>query len=47
MILLLPRRPSSGRDTTLGQLSRLVQADLDNRLLAATLQPIAVDNPGT
>ena len=47
MILVLPRRPSSGRDTTLGQLSRLVQADLHQRLLAATLQPMAADSPGT
>ena len=47
MIVLLPRRPSSGGDTTLGQLSRLVQADVDHRLLPATLQSMAVDSPGT
>ena len=47
MILLLPSHPSSGRDTTLGQLARLVQADLDHRLLAVTVQPMAVDSPGT
>ena len=47
MILLLPSKPSSGRDTTLGQLPRLVQADLHQRLLAATLQPLANDSPGT
>jgi phosphatidylserine/phosphatidylglycerophosphate/cardiolipin synthase-like enzyme len=47
MILLLPIHPSSGRDTTLGQLSRLVQADLGHRLLPATLQPMAGDTPGT
>ena len=47
MILLLPSHPSSGRDTTLGQLSRLVRADLDHRLLPATLQPVAADSPGT
>lgn len=47
MILLLPIRPSSGRDTTLGQLSRLVQADGDHRLLPATLQPMTTDSPGT
>jgi phosphatidylserine/phosphatidylglycerophosphate/cardiolipin synthase-like enzyme len=47
MILVLPSRPSSGRDTTLGQLSRLVQADFDHRLLPATLQPMATDSPGT
>jgi phosphatidylserine/phosphatidylglycerophosphate/cardiolipin synthase-like enzyme len=47
MILVLPSKPTSGRDTTLGQLARLVQADLHQRLLAATLQPMAVDSPGT
>ena len=47
MILLLPSNPSSGRDTTLGQLSRLVQADRGRRLLPATLQPMAGDSPGT
>ncbi|HET7724310.1 MAG TPA: phospholipase D-like domain-containing protein [Propionibacteriaceae bacterium] len=47
MILLLPRRPATGRDTTLGQLSRLVQADVDRRLLAATLQSLADESPGT
>lgn len=47
MILLLPSHPSSGRDTTLGQLSRLVQADHDHRLLPATLQPMVIDSPGT
>ncbi|HSN12477.1 MAG TPA: phospholipase D-like domain-containing protein, partial [Propionibacteriaceae bacterium] len=47
MILLLPRRPATGRDTTLGQLSRLVAADIDGRLLAATLQSLPDDSPGT
>jgi phosphatidylserine/phosphatidylglycerophosphate/cardiolipin synthase-like enzyme len=47
LVLLLPRRPATGRDTTLGQLSRLVQADVDNRLLPATLQAMADDSPGT
>jgi len=47
MILLLPSHPSSGRDTTLGQLARLVQADLDHRLLPATLQPMTADSLGT
>ena len=47
MILLLPSHPSSGRDTTLGQLARLVQADLDHRLLAVTLQPMTLESPGT
>jgi phosphatidylserine/phosphatidylglycerophosphate/cardiolipin synthase-like enzyme len=46
-LLVLPRRPASGRDTTLGQLSRLVQSDVDHRLLAATLQPTATGSPGT
>jgi phosphatidylserine/phosphatidylglycerophosphate/cardiolipin synthase-like enzyme len=47
LIVLLPNRPSSGRDTTLGQLSRLVQADVDHRLLAATLQAMADESLGT
>jgi len=47
MILLLPSHPATGRDTTLGQLARLVQADVNHRLLAATLQPMASDSPGT
>ncbi len=47
MIMVLPRRPASGRDTTLGQLARLVQADRHHRLLAATLQPTAAESPGT
>jgi phosphatidylserine/phosphatidylglycerophosphate/cardiolipin synthase-like enzyme len=38
MVLLLPRKPSNGADTTRGQLGRLIDADDgDNRLLAATL----------
>jgi phosphatidylserine/phosphatidylglycerophosphate/cardiolipin synthase-like enzyme len=47
MVVLLPSHPSSGRDTTLGQLSRLVQADKEGRLLSATLQPAGVGDPGT
>ncbi len=47
LILVLPSRPATGRDTTLGQLSRLVQADVDRRLLPATLQPMAGESPGT
>ncbi|HEY3409319.1 MAG TPA: phospholipase D family protein [Propionicimonas sp.] len=47
LLLVLPRRPATGRDTTLGQLSRLVGADVDHRLLAATLQPTAAGSPGT
>jgi|SRR5829696_1090664 len=38
LLLVLPRRPSSGADTTKGQLGRLVDADADaHRLLATTL----------
>jgi phosphatidylserine/phosphatidylglycerophosphate/cardiolipin synthase-like enzyme len=38
IVLLLPRRPSSGRDTTRGQLGRLLEADGDQgRLMATTL----------
>jgi phosphatidylserine/phosphatidylglycerophosphate/cardiolipin synthase-like enzyme len=37
MVLLLPRKPSNGADTTRGQLGRLVDADRGGRLLAATI----------
>ncbi len=40
VVLLLPRKPSNGADTTRGQLGRLIDADDDipgRRLLAATL----------
>jgi phosphatidylserine/phosphatidylglycerophosphate/cardiolipin synthase-like enzyme len=37
MVLLLPRKPSNGADTTRGQLSRLIDADDGGRLLATTL----------
>jgi phosphatidylserine/phosphatidylglycerophosphate/cardiolipin synthase-like enzyme len=47
MILLLPSQPSTGRDTTLGQLARLVRADVEHRLLAATLQPMGVEGLST
>ncbi len=47
LIVLLPRRPSTGRDTTLGQLSRLVEADQEGRMLAATLQSAAGKAPDT
>jgi len=39
MVLVLPRRPRSGADTTRGQLGRLIQADdRAGRLLATTLR---------
>lgn len=37
IVLVLPSRPSSGADTTRGQLGCLVEADNGDRLLAATL----------
>jgi phosphatidylserine/phosphatidylglycerophosphate/cardiolipin synthase-like enzyme len=37
MVLLLPQKPSNGADTTRGQLGRLFDADVDRRLVAATL----------
>ena len=37
MVLLLPQKPSNGADTTRGQLGRLLDADVDRRLVAATL----------
>jgi phosphatidylserine/phosphatidylglycerophosphate/cardiolipin synthase-like enzyme len=36
VVLLLPRKPSNGADTTRGQLSRLLDADDGNRRLLAT-----------
>lgn len=36
MVLLLPRKPSNGADTTRGQLSRLLDADDGNRRVLAT-----------
>lgn len=36
MVLLLPRKPSNGSDTTRGQLGRLLDADDGNRRLLAT-----------
>jgi phosphatidylserine/phosphatidylglycerophosphate/cardiolipin synthase-like enzyme len=38
MVLLLPKRPNDGRDTTRGQLGRLMEADAGHhRLLATTI----------
>jgi phosphatidylserine/phosphatidylglycerophosphate/cardiolipin synthase-like enzyme len=37
IVLLLPRKPSNGADTTRGQLGRLIDADDDHRLLASTV----------
>lgn len=37
MVLLLPQKPSNGADTTRGQLGRLLDADSEGRLVAATL----------
>lgn len=37
MVLVLPQKPSNGADTTRGQLGRLLDADSDGRLVAATL----------
>ncbi len=37
MVLLLPQKPSNGADTTRGQLGRLLDADPDGRIVAATL----------
>lgn len=42
LIIVLPARPHNGQDATLGQLSRLVEADDGGgRLLALTVQPLA------
>ena len=37
MVLMLPSRPTTGQDDTLGQLAVLVESDVDKRLLAGTL----------
>ncbi|HEX5405108.1 MAG TPA: phospholipase D family protein [Pseudonocardiaceae bacterium] len=47
MVLLLPRRPDSGADTTRGQLGRLLAADGDrHRLLATTISTHAGQTTG-
>lgn len=38
VVLVLPSRPTTGMDDTMGQLGLLVQADRDDRLLACTLR---------
>jgi phosphatidylserine/phosphatidylglycerophosphate/cardiolipin synthase-like enzyme len=37
LVVVLPSRPNNGNDDTRGQLGQLVQADVDDRLLACTL----------
>jgi phosphatidylserine/phosphatidylglycerophosphate/cardiolipin synthase-like enzyme len=37
IVLMLPSRPTTGMDDTMGQLAVLVEADVDDRLLAGTL----------
>ncbi|MDQ4059177.1 MAG: phospholipase D family protein [Actinomycetota bacterium] len=37
LLVLLPSRPATGKDDTLGQLAVLAEADRDNRFLACTL----------
>ena len=46
LLLVLPLRPNNGKDTTRGQLGRLIGADDHNRLLAATLLGPTVASPG-
>lgn len=47
LVLLLPRRPSNGKDTTRGQLAQLVDADDGRgRLLAMTLLGPTAASPG-
>ncbi len=38
MVLVLPASPANGKDTTRGQLGTLIEADVDERLLAATIR---------
>jgi phosphatidylserine/phosphatidylglycerophosphate/cardiolipin synthase-like enzyme len=48
MVLVLPTRPSSGADTTRGQLGRLLDADNDaGRVLPATVNAHAGDQVGS
>ena len=47
ILLVLPRRPDNGKDTTRGQLGRLLAADAGRgRLLATTLLGPTADSPG-
>ncbi|MFC6704585.1 phospholipase D-like domain-containing protein [Flexivirga alba] len=46
LLLVLPLRPNNGKDTTRGQLGRLLGADSHNRLLATTLLGPTADSPG-
>lgn len=46
LLLVLPRRPNNGKDTTRGQLGRLIAADDHNRLLATTLLGPTAASPG-
>jgi phosphatidylserine/phosphatidylglycerophosphate/cardiolipin synthase-like enzyme len=47
LLLVLPRHPDNGRDTTCGQLARLIGADEGRgRLLATTLIGPTADSPG-
>ena len=38
MMLVLPANPDNGKDTTRGQLGTLIEADVDDRLLALTIR---------
>lgn len=47
ILLVLPRRPSNGKDTTRGQLAQLIDADADRgRLLATTVLGPTAASPG-
>ena len=47
LLLVLPRRPNNGSDTTRGQLARLIAADAGRgRLLATTMVGATRDGPG-
>jgi len=38
MVLVLPAKPNNGKDTTRGQLGILIEADVEDRLLATTIR---------
>jgi phosphatidylserine/phosphatidylglycerophosphate/cardiolipin synthase-like enzyme len=46
LLLVLPLRPNNGKDTTRGQLGRLIDADDHQRMLAATLLGPTAPSPG-
>ncbi|MDQ6934328.1 MAG: phospholipase D family protein [Actinomycetota bacterium] len=46
MVLVLPKKPNNGKDTTRGQLGRLIGADHSEQLLATTVLGSTLESPG-